>query len=228
MDGQGAYGGGKAGGAFDPLGFVQRPQVILRGVCWLFSIIVFGCISSQGWLLDEGDKKEKCLYNGDSNACNYGVGISVIAFLASMAFLAGEYLFEQMSSVKTRKHYVLGDLAFSGAWSFLYFVGFWYLANQWGKSKTPPNGYGVNNMQAAIAFSFFSIFSWAGCAFFAFQRFRQGAGAAFATNYEADTSMPTSYPSYPGGPDSDQHYQEPPFSAGPNQRGPTDFQAPAY
>lgn len=67
----------------------------------------------------------------------------------------------------------------------------------------------------------------AGCAFFAFQRFRQGADAAFATNYEAD-SIPSAYPSYPGGPDSDQHYQEPPFSAGANQRGPGDFQAPAY
>lgn len=42
------------------------------------------------------------------------MGISVIAFLASMGFLAGEYLFEQMSSVKTRKHYVLADLGFSG------------------------------------------------------------------------------------------------------------------
>lgn len=32
MDG-GAYGGGKAGAPFDPIAFVQRPQVILRAVC---------------------------------------------------------------------------------------------------------------------------------------------------------------------------------------------------
>jgi hypothetical protein len=160
MEGVGAYGGGKAGGAFDPISFAQRPQVILRAVCWLFSIVVFGCISSQGWFVNKKSGKEECLYNGDGNACNYGVGISVIAFLASMGFLAGEYLFEQMSSVKTRKHYVLGDLSFSAFWSFLYFVGFWYLASQWGKSTSPENGYGVNNVQAAIAFSFFSIFSW--------------------------------------------------------------------
>lgn len=79
----------------------------------MFAIIVFGCISSQGWRpVDE--KKDVCLYNGDANACNYGVGIGVIAFLASMVFIVGEYLFEQMSSVKTRKHYVLADLGFSG------------------------------------------------------------------------------------------------------------------
>lgn len=64
--------------------------------------------------MDPDKKYQVCLYNGDTNACNYGVGISVIAFLASMGFLAGEFFFGQMSSVKTRKHYVLGDLGFSG------------------------------------------------------------------------------------------------------------------
>jgi len=80
----------------------------------LFAIIVFGCISSQGYRHDSKEDREVCLYNNDNNACNYGVGIGVIAFLASIGFLAGEYMFEQMSSVKTRKHYVLGDLGFSG------------------------------------------------------------------------------------------------------------------
>lgn len=33
MDGGGAYGAGKAGAPFDPIQFVQRPQVILRAAC---------------------------------------------------------------------------------------------------------------------------------------------------------------------------------------------------
>jgi len=121
---------------------------------------VFGCISSQGYQVYEPNTKEVCLYNKNSSACSYGVGIGVIGFLASIGFLVGEFLFEQMSSVKTRKHYVLGDLGFSGFWAFLYFVGFWYLTSQWNSSESPPNGVGVNNVQAAIAFSFFSIFTW--------------------------------------------------------------------
>lgn len=31
----GAYGGGKAGASFDIITFVQRPQVVLRAVCWV-------------------------------------------------------------------------------------------------------------------------------------------------------------------------------------------------
>lgn len=73
-----------------------------------------GCISAKGWYISKTDGKEYCVYNDDTNACNYGVGISVIAFVASIAFIVGEYLFEQMSSVKTRKHYVLADMGFSG------------------------------------------------------------------------------------------------------------------
>lgn len=43
----GAYGGGKAGASFDLITFVQRPQVILRGCCWVsvsFSILSILCI----------------------------------------------------------------------------------------------------------------------------------------------------------------------------------------
>ena len=40
--------------------------------------------------------------------------LGVIAFLAAAGLLAGEYFFPQMSSVKTRRHFVLGDLGFSG------------------------------------------------------------------------------------------------------------------
>jgi hypothetical protein len=43
----------------------------------------------------------------------------VIAFLAAALLLAGEYFFPQMSSVKTRRHYVMGDAGFSGIKLFI-------------------------------------------------------------------------------------------------------------
>ncbi|XP_049540138.1 synaptogyrin isoform X1 [Anopheles aquasalis] len=230
MDIGGAYGGGKAGGAFDPIAFVQRPIVILRAVCWLFAIIVFGCISSEGWR-EESNGKEYCIINRDGNACNYAVGIGVIAFLASMGFIAGEYLFEQMSSVKTRKHYVLADLGFSAFWSFLFFIGFCYLTNQWGKADDPPNGEGVNNVQASIVFSFFSIFTWAGCAYFAFLRFKAGVDPSFSSTYESDPSAAQQYSAYPASNDNDQ-FQEAPFSGQQQQQQQqqqrADYSQPTY
>lgn len=66
------------------------------------------------------------------------------------------------------------------------------------------------------------LFLQAGCAFFAFQRFRQGSDAAFAPSYEVEGGMPggAPYTSYPIGMENDQQYQEPPFSGGGvNQRG---------
>lgn len=34
----GAYGGGKAGGAFDPLTFAMKPQVVIRALCWVSKV----------------------------------------------------------------------------------------------------------------------------------------------------------------------------------------------
>lgn len=100
------------------------------------------------------------------------------------------------------------------------------------------SGFGVNNLRAAIAFSFFSIFTWAGCAFFDFMRYRQGADSAFAPSYEVDPhAIPAGggqYGGYPGGPDMNEAYQEAPFSGGNNQPSEkmpsaiSNFQAPAY
>ncbi|XP_076337077.1 synaptogyrin-like [Tachypleus tridentatus] len=206
-----AYGAGLAGSQFNPINFVQRPQVILRVLCWLFAVIVFGCISAEGWIED------KCSYNSNSNACNFGVGIGVIAFLLSIGFIVLEGMFENISSVKIRRRAVLLDLAISAIWGFMFFVGFCYLSDAWRKSNYPKGGYGVNNLRAAIAFSFFSIFVWAGCAFLAFQRYRQGVDSTFAPSYEADpNAVPgdIQFGGYPDGPDINEAYQEPPFSTG--------------
>ncbi|EEC02562.1 synaptogyrin [Ixodes scapularis] len=226
----GAYGAGKAGQAFDPIMFLIKPQVTLRILCWLFSVVVFGCISSGAWL------DERCLYNSDSNACNFGVAIGVIAFLASCGFLAIEAMFENFSSIKIRKRAVIADMAFSGLWAFMWVVCFCYLCDAWRKSDMPSDGYGLNNIRAAIAFSFFSVFAWASCVFFAYHRYRQGADAPFMPSYEADPSgLGGATPftgGYPG--DMGDAYQEPPFSTkadpgmGVGAMGAGNFQAPAY
>lgn len=49
MEGVGAYGGGKAGGAFDPISFVQRPQVILRAVSWVSWRSLFHLFAFVHW-----------------------------------------------------------------------------------------------------------------------------------------------------------------------------------
>lgn len=224
MNGGGAYGAGKAGTAFDPVQFFQRPPVILRLVCWLFSVIVFGCISSKGYVGDE------CAYNR-SGACGFGVTLGVIAFLGSIAFLILDALFDNFSSIKTRKHVVLGDLGFCGGIAFFWFIAFCYLADQWGAAKWDPDTLDdiSGNMRAAIIFSFFSIFSWGGSCYFAYMRYKQGADSAFAPSYEADPHMMPGgapYSSYSGGHDNEEGYQEPPFGS---DKGPgANFQTPAY
>ena len=44
MEGGGtAYGAGKAGGPFDPLAYIKKPQVILRAVSWVSDVFRRSC-----------------------------------------------------------------------------------------------------------------------------------------------------------------------------------------
>ncbi|XP_070579896.1 synaptogyrin-2-like isoform X2 [Ptychodera flava] len=220
MDGGGAYGAGKAGAPFDPVAFIKKPAVILRIVSWVFAIIVFGCISA------EGQYKGQCAYNGDQNACNFGIAVGVIAFLACMVFLVTDAMMDQISSVEYRKYIVLADVGFSAFWTFMWFVCFCYLTDAW--RKTNPKHYGADEVQAAIAFSFFSIISWAALTALAVMRYRQGASQAFTRDYEpeAGANQSSPYTSYPSDP-SQESYQEPPFVGAP-EAAEGEYKPPSY
>lgn len=70
--------------------------------------MVFGCIIAEGW---HGDK---CQMHGDSNACGYGTGIGILAFIICLVFLVIDALFDNISSVQYRKYVVIADLGISG------------------------------------------------------------------------------------------------------------------
>lgn len=227
----GAYGAGMAGGSFNILGFIKKPQVILRIVSWVFAIIVFGCISSQAYSTDD-----KCAFNNDENACGFGTAIGIIAFLALTGFLILDALFETyISSVQHRKYIVMADMGFSGLWTFFWFVCFCYLADAWRKTTVGAE-FGSSGPQAAIAFSFFSIASFGGLTFFAVQRYRQGISETFASQY--DQSQPTGpagdtaaspYSNYPApvGDIGSDPYQQPNFNQDPKPAT-GDFPQPSY
>ncbi|XP_054075882.1 synaptogyrin-1 isoform X2 [Rissa tridactyla] len=161
MDG-GAFGAGKAGGAFDPHAFIRQPHTLLRLVSWVFSIVVFGSIVNEGYVNRLDETQEHCIFNRNRNACNYGITVGVLAFLSCLLYLALDAYFPQISSVKDRKKAVLSDIGVSAFWAFLWFVGFCFLTNQWQASKEEDNpmNEGGDAARAAITFSFFSIFTW--------------------------------------------------------------------
>ncbi|NXJ22604.1 SNG2 protein, partial [Dicrurus megarhynchus] len=148
--GGGAYGAAKAGGAFDLVHFVQQPQV--------FALIVFACLVGDGYTSRAEDPELFCVFNHNEDACRYGIGIGVLAFLACIFFFMVDVYFPQISNTTDRKYLVLADLGFSGLWTFLWFIGFCFLTNQW--SWAQDVYIGADSARAAITFSFFSIFSW--------------------------------------------------------------------
>lgn len=69
---------------------------------------------------------------------------------------------EELGNLKTCPQFFQISVSVSGFWTFLYFVSFCFLANQWSRT-TPdevPLDQGADAARAAIAFSFFSIITW--------------------------------------------------------------------
>uniref|UniRef100_A0A667X5T9 Synaptogyrin n=1 Tax=Myripristis murdjan TaxID=586833 RepID=A0A667X5T9_9TELE len=166
MEPAGAYGAGKAGSAaFDPVAFFTHPRTILRLLSWVFSMVVFSCIVNEGYI-NIGSERLLCVFNNNADACNYGVTVGVACFLGSICFLILDIYFPTISSVRDRRRAVLLDLVFSGTNTnintFLWFVGFCFLANQW-QATSPdelPLAQGSDAARATIAFCFFSILTW--------------------------------------------------------------------
>lgn len=76
--------------------------------------MVFATITAEGYINKNFSPDTKCMFNENDSACNYGVGIGVIAFLASVVLLITDANFPQISNAKQRKIIVVGDLVFSG------------------------------------------------------------------------------------------------------------------
>lgn len=154
---------------FDIVEFTKRPTTLARLLSILLAIVVFGCISAVN------SDSQSCVFNKNADACNYGVAIGVLAFLACLVFLVIDSQFAYITNTDMRKQIVMGDMAFSGLWTFLWFVGFCFLADQWRRTEDiGMTAYQSNHARASIAFSFFSMFSWATLALMAMQRYRQG------------------------------------------------------
>lgn len=247
MDGVSAYGAALAGRGFDFQKFIRQPQTVVRLLSWVFAIVVFGCITTEGYINPPHSKQVKCIFNQNDSACQYAVTIGVLGFLACVAFLLLDVYVPFMSNAQERKYAVIADLGFSGAWTFLWFVCFCLLANQWSFTQDI-SGIPEDAARAAIAFSFFSIATWGILTYFALGRFRRGVNDVgipsytepppppppdhhtpypptyTPTSYNPTTYTPTTYTAYPS--DVPDVSQQPPYT--PNIQPQGDYQPPTY
>ncbi|XP_060797001.1 synaptogyrin-2b [Neoarius graeffei] len=231
-----AYGASLAGGSFDFLKFIKQPLTVLRFVGWVFAIVVFATITAEGYVNDKTSSHVVCIFNQNDGACNFGVGIGLIAFFGSIIFLLADAYLPMMSSAQERKYLVMADLGFSAVWTFLWFVCFCLLANQWANT-TERDAIPIDAAQAIIVFSFFSFAVWGAMAYLALIRFRKGVrelGQGFAESAPDHTSpyqgsiIPNDSSPYPPTTYPSDLYQQPPFMSKPEPTGNSNYQPPSY
>lgn len=242
VGGASAYGASLAGGSFDFQKFAKQPYTIVRFLSWIFSIVVFSCITAEGFVNKPHKPEAHCVFNQNDSACHYAVGIGVIAFLACFFFLLLDAYMPLMSNAKERKYAVMADLGFSGVWTFLWFVCFCLLASQWSHTLDV-RGIPQDAARATIAFSFFSIATWGILTYFALGRYRRGVAdvtqsiyaepppeqhTPYPPTYAPSAYTPTTYSPYPSSAPDD--FQQTPFTPSTitSTQPQGDYQPPNY
>lgn len=172
--------GVKTGMKQDPLAYVKRPEVVFRMCALLMSIIVFGSVSSRGWFFMKTEEKDVCMINtGSPSICTFPTYVGILGFFAAIGFMIGEWFFEQISAVQSRKRYLIVDMFFSLLWSLLYAIAFILMANSWRKADTM-FAFAHSNIVGAIFFAFISVFCWLASVGFAYQRYQMGSVKIFS------------------------------------------------
>ena len=94
-------------------------------------MIVFGCITSQGWRWDQDTVSEVCIIHDSYSTCRLGSTVAILAFILSIGnklaevtstshaplnsgILVCEFYYEQLPTTDYRKQFVAADLVFSG------------------------------------------------------------------------------------------------------------------
>lgn len=95
-----------------------------------------------------------------SNDLSYCISLSKTLQLDSQ-----RYSFYCFKTTCTISFNFMSFRCFIGLWTFLWFVGFCYMTDAWRRTEDDApyiarHGYGRDHIQAAIAFSFFSIITW--------------------------------------------------------------------
>lgn len=80
----------------------------------LFSMVVFACIATEGYVNSPYSPEAKCIFNQNDSACHYAVSIGVIGFLACVAFLLLDVYLPFVHNEQQRKYAIMADLGFSG------------------------------------------------------------------------------------------------------------------
>nr|QQY02587.1 synaptogyrin 2 [Cryptocotyle lingua] len=138
----------------EPIDYIKRPQVVIRLITLIFSVIVFAVIHNNCTYLG------KCLFNDDSSTCGFGMFLCTTTFLLCFIFMLLDMWVDNISNCNTRKTIILVDYCTSGVWAFLWFITFCLLCNRW-QNTTEDFLKGIDmgptGPRVTIAFSFFTL-----------------------------------------------------------------------
>lgn len=142
----------------EPIDYVKKPQVILRAVALVLSVIVFAVTHNNCNYLGH------CVFNDDPSACGFGMFLCTATVVSCILYILLDMCVDNISNCNMRKTVILADYCLSGALTFLWFVVFCLFCNRWQNTTEEFLKHwdiGPVGPRVTIAFTFFTLFDLA-------------------------------------------------------------------
>ncbi|XP_030053682.1 synaptogyrin-4 [Microcaecilia unicolor] len=164
--------------------FVIKPLTLTRTIAWIFALVVSGTLVTEGYQNTLWSSELHCVLNSNPVACGYGIGVGLLGFLVCVIFLGLDVAENHITKASIYKAVIIMDLVVSILWTFLWFIGFCFLAHQWTLSDSRRYVLGNSAARISITFSFFSIPCWGTLVYLSILRLQSAPDLLYARSLD--------------------------------------------
>ncbi|OAF66988.1 Synaptogyrin-3 [Intoshia linei] len=156
--------------------YLMKPMSFLRLISILFSIIIFGAISNEGYSGSE------CIAK---HSCAFGIFAGVLTFLVLIVSIGVDIYSNKVTNMTVRNWIIVFEFLVSVIGTLLHFVTFCFLVNSWTyRNEQYYKDVSQTGIPGAISFCFFSIGTFGAMSFFSWNNYKESLDIELTPAFE--------------------------------------------